>query len=53
MLCSIVAADQTRAMQDQFTGSAAAMSQQDPNKAFKVSLQERCDWFAVIAHKQM
>lgn len=31
-----IAADQTRAMQDQFTGSAAAMSQQDPNKAFKV-----------------
>jgi len=33
---SFVAADQTRAMQDQFTGNAAAMSQQDPNKAFKV-----------------
>jgi len=29
------AADQTRAMQDQFTGNAAAMAQQDPNKAFK------------------
>ena len=35
-LC-IVAADQTRAMQDQFAGNAAAMAQQDPNKAFKVS----------------
>lgn len=32
----VAAADQTRAMQDQFTGNAAAVSQQDPGKAFKV-----------------
>jgi len=32
----VLAADQTRAMQDQFAGNAAAAAQQDPNKAFKV-----------------
>lgn len=40
------AADQTRAMQDQFTGNAAAMSQQDPNKAFKAEWEalEMCSY---------